>query len=310
MSPTQRPLVVLAGWLGCQKHSLKRYEQLFASKGFDVLSEVATPTMVVEACFPKTMPPPALKIPKGWPNHSATTPQGSMQDFTWDILRQIYQRDPSYFIFYAFSNGGCFVWEQMRGILNLVGATSTTMDDDNPRNDGTKLIRNEEEHRALQTLQTKTAGVIFDSCPSFDLVKVSHALAYCTPYERLEIAKGHGLDIAFFPSWLSPSRTATAEARGKVYGKTLLEDTSTTPQLYIYSQSDSLIPATTIDELVDFRRQLVGKDRIFRRKFVTSRHCAHFIDNKEEYAESIESFLQVCQQNTRSSQPTTARSKL
>lgn len=279
-----KPLVVLAGWLGCQKRSLRRYENLFQSHGYEVLSRIASPVMVVESCFQK-VPPPPLKIPNGWPINGVSVKGAppSMQDFAWNILQEVNNRNCDYLIFYAFSNGGCFVWESVRRILNLSSPGATM-----------KLLLNEDQYNTVKNLREKTVGVVFDSCPSQQLADVGRALMFCTLSERMEVMMSHGMDIAFFPSLLSQAKRIKSEIRGQAYYEGLWDDPSAIPQLYLYSESDILIPSQPLDELVQHRRKILGSDRVFCRKWSSSRHCAHLIDNAEDYVTTAESFLEIC----------------
>jgi Eukaryotic protein of unknown function (DUF829) len=263
-----KPLVVLAGWMGCQKRSLNRYVKFFSEQGYQVYSTVAPTHMVVASCFDNSPEP-------------LHYPPASLQEFAWETLRDIHHCHCDYYIFYAFSNGGCFVWEQINRILNntiIVGSDTS------------------EHHQIVENLKTKAAGVIFDSCPSQQLSAVSKALAICTWRDRLDIlqmpdSKGGGWDVAF--SMISAHKKERADQRSKIYYQGLWNDPWDLPQLYLYSQDDILIPPQGIDQLYQHRRQTLGAHRIHRCKFESSRHCAHLIDNKEDYITAVQSFLEI-----------------
>jgi hypothetical protein len=113
-----RPVVVLAGWLGCQVKALRRYEQLYRKLGFDVLCHIATPGMIVDY----TMYQHPIQIPDQWllPSLSSTTtatatPASSMQDLAWQILGQIHNQQASTWIFHAFSMEGAFYGTKSEG---------------------------------------------------------------------------------------------------------------------------------------------------------------------------------------------------
>ena len=289
----EKPLVVLAGWLGCHQRSLRRYEQLFAKKGYQVISKIASPTMVAESCF-RPLPPPALVCPPQWPTNvtpllrsdNVPTQPSSMQDFAWDVLQDVHHRNCPYVIFYAFSNGGCFVWEQVRRILHAAAEA------EHHRNEVMHDLQ-KEQVQVLQNLKHKTAGVVFDSCPSRQLALIGFALAFCTWRERWDVAKSYGIDVAFLPPLVSPSKKTTANLRSVAYYRGLKDDPWDLPQLYLYSKSDMLIPSSVVEELVNHRRHLLGADRIFSRKWESSRHCAHYVDHPEEYEATLDTFLDV-----------------
>jgi hypothetical protein len=198
----------------------------------------------------------------------------------------VHQSKCSYYVFHAFSNGGCGVWEHVRRILDLPVQVQPSA-----------IINDQSETEtlhAISSLRERTAGVVFDSCPS-KLAKIGWALKYCTVQERLPLLPKFGLDVAFLPELISKSKQEKLILRGNAYVQGLQEDPFDIPQLYLYSESDELIPYQVLDDLVDRRRELIGTDRIYRKKWRTSRHCAHLLDHPEDYATTIESFLERCQ---------------
>jgi hypothetical protein len=209
-------------------------------------------------------------------------PHASMQGLAWDVLREVHQSNCEHFIFHAFSNGGCFLWEQVRRILELPAQSPTSEE------------IGEESLKTIDDLRTRTAGVIFDSCPSIQLGKVGYALRYCSLPDRLEVMTKFGIDVAFFPEFLSQSKLELSTIRSNAYFQSLKEDPWDISQLYLYSESDILIPHQFLDSLVDRREELIGRDRILSKKWKSSRHCAHLLDNPEEYTTIIESFSERC----------------
>lgn len=290
----EKPLVVLAGWLGCQQRSLYRYEQLFAKKGFQVLSTVASPTQVAECCF-GSLPSAPLECPPRWPNHTvenneANTVNQRMQRHAWSLLQEVHHRKSSYILFYAFSNGGCFVWQEVRRILQAAAQTS----EGSAKESSTVLGMGEGQRSQLTTIRQRMAGVVFDSCPSRQLSQMGFALAYCTWKERFAVAKAYGMDVVFLPPLASQSKKNVANMRSVAYYRGLKEDPWELPQLYLYSQNDMLIPSTVVEELVEHRRDLLGADRILSHKWTNSRHCAHYVDHPKEYESTVDSFLELC----------------
>ncbi|CAB9522329.1 Eukaryotic protein of unknown function (DUF829) [Seminavis robusta] len=296
----RKPLVVLAGWLGCQKKSLRRYDHLFSQLGCDVFSAVAPPAMVVGSCYSKPILEP-LTYPPQWPAHG-WSPE-SMQGVAWEVLRYIHNHNCEYFVFYAFSNGGCFVWEQLSRILyqhhDLIdNENETNIDPSSMSEMDADMAKG--RRKLLGALQQKAAGVVFDSCPSQELGEVSQALTMCSFSERLQVMRmpadsGGGLDVAFFPSMVSAEKKERANQRGAAYHHGLKTDPCDIPQLYLYSENDALIPSTGIDEIYNHRRETIGADRILRRKWESSRHCAHLIDHPNDYETTMKEFLQLTQ---------------
>ena len=82
----QPRVVLLLGWLGCQRRNLRRYEAFYRSLGLDVVLHVASPSFVVRAAL-------------GLPNPLE--------------LKSINELKGSTLTVHAFSNGGAFVYEQL-----------------------------------------------------------------------------------------------------------------------------------------------------------------------------------------------------
>ena len=40
-----------------------------------------------------------------------------MEELAFQVLEQVYTKNPDYYIFHVFSNGGCFLWESTCRIL-------------------------------------------------------------------------------------------------------------------------------------------------------------------------------------------------
>lgn len=276
----EKPLVVLAGWLGCNPRNLRRYQKLYEQNGFRVLPRIASPSMVLEACF-EEVPVRRVECPPKWPTQSLDINRNSsIQDHAWDILREVHLSNCKFFIFHAFSNGGCFVWEHVRRIMDIPAQVPS------------------EEKECLEvvaSLRGRTAGVVFDSCPSIELDKIGYAFRYCTLQERLEVLPTYGADIAFLPEFMSKSKKERMRARGEAYFCALRDDPMDIPQLYLYSESDALIRHQVVDDLIRHRRHLMSSDRIYSKKWKVSRHCAHLLDHPEEYETTISSFIDCCQ---------------
>jgi len=266
-----RPLVVLAGWLGCQPRSLRRYEELYKQAGFRVMSRIATPSMVVNSVF--SFPP--LSVPPTWPN-KMDEPK-TIQGLAWDILAEANSTLCPFVFFHVLSNGGCFVWEQIRRLLSLT-------------QDNEKGVP-EPVRRALTDLRKRSAGVVFDSCPGVELHRINEAMEYCTWKERLDAMLHGGVDYLFLNR---PAVQQKIRERADLYIHNLRDDSWDLPQLYLYSQDDHLAPYKAIDDLVEDRKRLFGRNRIWSRKFASSKHCAHLLKHPEEYKMAVDSFVDSC----------------
>ena len=268
MSAGKRPLVVLAGWLGCRQRNLRRYEGLYSKLGWQTHSVIATPAMVVQSVM--ACPPTTPCMPRDWPSGQQKQTPTSMEDLAWRVWGHAHQLDVPKILVHVFSNGGCLLWEQLRLILDSSKGECAS----------SKVLRN---------LDATLVGTIFDSCPSGRLEEIGRAMAFCTPMERFQASIQGGFDY-----WtLSHRRIVTERVRqrGREYVDRLRDHPSSIPQLYLFSESDPLAPHREIQDLVEARRKLAGKNRIWKRTWQFSPHCAHLLTNPGEYREAVEIFI-------------------
>ena len=270
-----RPVVVLAGWLGCQRKALRRYEQLYRQLGFDVICHISTPRMIVDY----TMHRRPIQIPDQWPlsSSTATTTPQSMQDLGWQVLGQIHNQQASSWIFHGFSNGGCFLWDQIRRILMEKDATKQPAKD------------------LLNFLSSRTKGVVFDSCPAWFAGNPSGlraALSYCSWEERLDVLVRFGPGVVMYDGRVQTQRR---NQRCQEVFELLHEDPLDVPQLYLASQDDLLSDYKYIDELIRHRESVqVQKSPVMKQIWQSSPHCGHLRTHPKEYAEAIETFVAAC----------------
>lgn len=236
-----RPVVILAGWLGCQPRSLRKYEALYKQLGLQVVIRIATPRMVVEA------------------SHSSPYQQdplpGSIQSLAWEI-HGITDKNPCWF-FHGFSNGGSFLWEQLRTIAQHTGGT-------------------------------RPVGVIFDSSPAnyYNHDNLSKAVSYCAWSERTH--------LFLKKLWGGSKMTQERQQRALQFWTRLRQDTWNVRQLYLCSRDDDLTPFEDLKELVDERKGIHGEDRIMLRVWQSSPRCAHLLFHPVEYREAARpSFCRV-----------------
>jgi Eukaryotic protein of unknown function (DUF829) len=261
-----RPLVILAGWLGCQPRSLRRYEALYKKLGFGVVTRIATSNMVVMSVLHES----SINYPSGWPRKRQR--QETMQDLAWETLRIVDSSQSSAILFHAFSNGGCFLWEQVKNILK------TRAD-------------NEEVDSKLQAIQSKLSGVVFDSSPAYyspgDMSALLAALQHCTWRERI----GAYAQLLWHMPMLGKTEL---EQRTTNYFESLKNDPLDIPQLYLFSKDDPFSQHDPIEELARHRQHLFGRDRILLQKWESSPHCGHFLKHPVEYESAISTFVDLC----------------
>lgn len=277
-------LVVITGWLGCQPKQLKRYEEMYQKLGFRTHSRIATPTMIVQTCLDDCSS--KIRIPKDLPPRRSDNSLNSVQDLAWDILARVHETQSTFVMFHVLSNGGCFVWEQIRQIIGTVNE---------------KKIDNSESILPIVTqIHNSLRGVVFDSCPATDIRRIDLALEYCSDAEKADILRAFGQESLSFLK--TNSNQGLLGDRSKIYLERLMDDDWPIPQLYLYSENDQLAKASDIDTLVTHRRDLMGSNLIWRRRWKESSHVSHIRDNPSDYREAVDSFVEFCSQNgTRSS---------
>lgn len=261
--------MVLGGWLGCQPRSLRRYEALYQSFGFEVVSFIAPPRLVVDATF-RSKP---IQIPDQWPAELSEQPD-SMQELAWKVLGRIHNKQSSLYLFHAFSNGGCFLWENLRRIL-----------------DSSETCQQQPTKDILKNLTWRTKGVVFDSCPAWyggPSSPLKDALGHCTRTEKLDVLMRFGPGV-FLKGGFERDRRIQ---RCHEYLKYLYEDPLDIPQLYACSQNDQLSEFERIDELFRHRRSK-QKSPVLQHVWEDSPHCAHLLKHPEEYKQAIEVFTEI-----------------
>lgn len=253
--PSRPSLVILTGWLGCRPHQLRRYEELYRRQGLQVLSYIAAPSAIFECTLPQYSPTPAAA---GASSSSSSTSDGrayGVHALVEAMLRDLTASECRSYLFHAFSNGGCFVWEAFRRATPL-----------------------------------PPAGLVLDSCPSFELHRMAEVLDLLPWSERLRVAGAHGRD--YWRAQHAASWRPRVQPRADRYRRHLEEDPWRVPQLFLYSRSDPLIAHGAVAALAAARRAR-GVD-VTERVWDVSRHCGHYIDHKDDYEAAIHSFLDKC----------------
>ena len=279
-----KPLVVLLGWMGSQPKQLRHYSNLYQELGFRAVTFIASPSMVVS----ETLNPEVhVRIPERWTSH--TFIEGSLpetvQGLAWRVLYRIRQLNPHGVVFHIFSNGGCFVWENLRRILDHEIGTCTE-----ERGPGSSA-----ENTILLQIRLAIRGVVFDSCPGSDLHRISEALEYCTLQERAEILIDCGINN--LSDLTEPSVQQRLAARSKTYMDILGKDRWVLPQLYVYSVDDPLAKSSSIDALIESREECIGKHMIMKKRWGRSFHCSHLREHPAEYRSAVKAFVSMCLRN-------------
>lgn len=254
---TGKPVAVLAGWLGCQPRNLRRYSDMYDRFGWATVIGIGSPRSVVAA------------MTEG-PTYCQTS-QSDMKSLAITLLRELQTIQPPHFVFHIFSNNGCFLWEWIRFLLFEQSSSSSCFD-------STVDIHN---------LKRKLIGVVFDSAPAYYDGKID-TLRSALRYVPSSMERKHLLKIA---STLDPRMV---KQRFDDFWSGLCNDSTDTPQIYIYSQNDQLASAKEIDRLIAFRRDTIERRKIWKHVFLRSEHCGHIQSHPEVYSGVIKQFLSFC----------------
>jgi len=254
------PLVILAGWLGCQTKLLDRYAKLYQDifNGCTVLRKIASPLMIVMAATTKTANAQFNNLYN----------VKSMEDFAKDIIREIATIPCSCILFHCFSNGGCFLWESIRGLVQ----TDLKYD----------------------SIKNNLCGIIFDSSPAYysGCDELFHnAFKFCSSSDQTKIRNyikerqiSAGID----------SFVTSSQKRSQDYWESMKNCDFPVQSLYICSRNDTLTPFEELYELIQYRVTTLGSDRIWCTIFENSPHCRHILTHPTQYRDIMELFLKSC----------------
>jgi hypothetical protein len=76
------------------------------------------------------------------------------------------------------------------------------------------------------------------------------------------------------------------------YFQRLSDPKSNYPQLYLYSEDDTLCPAKFIEEWAEKEQKRVV---VWKKKWSNSKHVQHFRLHKEEYSKEVQQFVKFCE---------------
>lgn len=250
-----KPVVIIAGWLGCQLKNLDRYATLYSSLHFTVMKVIASPPVIVMASI--------NDIQQG------RSDAENMHQLAMAVIEKAGSLPSSHIAMHVFSNGGCFLWESIRDILSL-----------------------EELSASAKTVKAKLRGVVFDSSPAYyagNYELLGNALKYCLPSDR-EKALNYMQSIE-----TSLGREQCAQLslqRSLNYWEGLRNCSFPVRSLYICSRDDKLTPFEKLFDLIQYRVSTQGAYSVKYCIFEDSAHCQHIMKNPKEYKECILSFVQ------------------
>lgn len=254
----QKPLVILAGWLGSKHRQLKHYARFYESLGFQVLMEIASPFQIFLAA--------TQSYSFGICNEAI---DDTIQCLARSVVQVVHSLNPSFIMFHVFSNGGGFLWEAIR--FELINRKSPL----------------------IEMMRTKVSGVIFDSAPanySHNGKLLLNVLDYCEdPNEKKK--------IEMYLQSMAQDQHRMSKERSQKYWYGMRNCSFPVPHLYVCSKDDKLTPYHYLKELIQHRERLFGKDMIRSLIFESSPHCQHFRTHQKDYQSAIVGFVKDIERN-------------
>ena len=212
----------------------------------------------------------------------------SMHDEAQEVLQvatqmvQDHESEPAPLILHAFSNGGCFLLDEIEQIL---------ADEDCSF-----------EHKTLFCAKLKTGCQIFDSCPCYirmawDVQDVTSSFPH--------------------PSWSTPGRflytlgaswsltawctTTLAMLHPQQFWTRRMESRHCLYQVYVYSTCDMLSDAAAVDRLIAHRQQEFSATEasIVIHRYEDSSHCRLHVDHPQDYVAMLDQAIQEATQRNR-----------
>jgi hypothetical protein len=206
---------------------------------------------------------------------------------TATILRSLEnaQKRPIPVIFHLFSNGGCFVFEQMELLFQKTPIENAEVQEEESSS--------KDIDQDLLLVQDRLRGQIFDSSPAYLTAKSgTAALEGAFPNALVaSILKGvllsiHTASHVFDKLFGIPPRTET-------FWNRFLESNLCRHQAFVYSSHDRVTDHVQLDELIQSRKTNFPDSTIMVKKFDDSEHCTHYPKHKEEYTEFVYEFLDM-----------------
>mmetsp|Transcript_18476 Transcript_18476/g.21258 ORF Transcript_18476/g.21258 Transcript_18476/m.21258 type:complete len:361 (+) Transcript_18476:24-1106(+) len=329
----QKPVAVILGWLGSTRNSFRRYEKMYESFGWEVLTVIPPTSAVVDCATPllndnfysyrfykndRNVNGQDLPGDDSAANHLHPNPV--MRNISIETLTEVDQRNCPAFICHVFSNAGCFLYEEIQHVLRLDRSAADAMKEEKgnqERNVGRNLFFKEEFKNtserittitSLSDLNGKLRGVIFDSSPAFyipgekEFYHLSKVMKYAEEPFRSKFFKA--VDELKVSEQLNPKmydeRLNLETRRFSQFWNGMKTDVSENqPQLYLYSNDDSdlLTNSNALRDLISHRLQSSGEKKgsfIQSVPFYKSQHCAHLLHHTKRYEDAVQNFLISC----------------
>jgi len=269
--------VILAGWLGSTHRALDKYADLYRKMKFCrciVHPVIAPPMSVFEASLVEDNSSHMRNLAMSLVDRVSSWMEGGE-----GCVEEASQAE-KLVIFHSFSNGGCFLLEQFRNLM-------------------------------CSTVNIRIVGTIFDSSPAFysnnDVFyggQLSRAMQYTSWFDRMRL-RLYLSGRAWRRRKIGLKFEEEVKERARTYWRRMLEHgTSCTsspndpePELYLYSNVDSLCPMKPLELLIRHRSNEVKHQRrryVMKVLFDKSPHCCHLRTQPHIYELSVKNFVEFC----------------
>eukprot|EP00276_Gloeochaete_wittrockiana_P003031 CAMPEP_0184658928 /NCGR_PEP_ID=MMETSP0308-20130426/27368_1 /TAXON_ID=38269 /ORGANISM="Gloeochaete witrockiana, Strain SAG 46.84" /LENGTH=292 /DNA_ID=CAMNT_0027098295 /DNA_START=171 /DNA_END=1049 /DNA_ORIENTATION=+ len=231
-------IVVLLGWYACHPKVLAKYSDWYNEQGFKTVSVIA-------------------------PRHYTLWPGVALNRIlakrVLQTLKAVGVGDNGgvSVVIHSFSNGGCFVLEQM--------------------------IEYVQPSQLFGSLKSSIIGLIFDSCPVALTMESAYA-AMTAASNGVIVKAGAAILTGFYGLYY------VAFDMAEFYFSKMASKPLSAPELYLYSTSDVVADSSFIDRIIEGRRK--GGISVDAVRWDDSPHVAHFKRHFKEYTQEVLSFLQ------------------
>ncbi|XP_043503069.1 transmembrane protein 53 isoform X1 [Polistes fuscatus] len=264
----KRPLVVLLGWAGCQDRYLAKYSAIYKEKSCITLRYTAP----MECLFGRRN-----KMPYIGKRLLQVIAKNSLNDHP--------------IFFHIFSNGGALLYQHISIAMQQMNSP----------------------------IQSQVKGVIFDSAPGerrvTSLFKAISAIIGGHPLTNIPMSFFITIFLSMF--WffevfiaylflsyfvvISLILQVIAHALGRGFTIqsnpfALMEESSSWPQLFLYSNTDTLIPAADVEKFASRRAERGVRVQLVL--FTNSPHVKHYAMYREVYVNTVYSFINECLQSS------------
>ncbi|CAH9132398.1 unnamed protein product [Cuscuta epithymum] len=264
--------VVLLGWLGAKPKHLRRYVELYNSKGFHAVTFVASVRDVLSFDLARKLEERIASMASelaSWLSHPD-------KDGRERVL-----------IFHTFSNTG---WLAYGAILDNLRSQKDLLD----KIKGCVVDSGGDPHIEPKVWAAGFTAALLKKRSSSVLPGEVHELSHGSPTMQekkpllMETLLFEGFERLFSFLLKLPSENRRLV---KIIS-TLVNDQPPCPQLYLYSTSDKVIPFRSVESFIDEQR---GRGReVLSFNFRTSPHVDHYRTFPSTYASLLQSFLERC----------------